>query len=152
MKNIFDPVKLKNLYMKNRLVRSATWEGIAEADRSITEETYEIYRELAAGGVGTIITGFTSVSDDDYYFGGMMRLSNDKLIPQYRELTNIIHAENCPVISQLALGAYYKNSLQTEPDDMTESEIHEVIEKFINASVRAKKAGFDGVQHKNKFS
>lgn len=146
MKNIFDPVKLKNLYMKNRLVRSATWEGIAEADGSITEETYEIYRELAAGGVGTIITGFTSVSDDDYYFGGMMRLSNDKLIPQYRELTNIIHAENCPVISQLALGAYYKNSLQTEPDDMTESEIHEVIEKFINASVRAKKAGFDGVQ------
>ncbi len=47
MKNIFDKVALKNLRVKNRLVRSATWEGIAEIDGSIGDDTYEIYRELA---------------------------------------------------------------------------------------------------------
>ncbi len=47
MNKIFEPVELKNLSVKNRLVRSATWEGIANPDGSITKESYEIYEELA---------------------------------------------------------------------------------------------------------
>ena len=150
MKKIFESVTLKNMTLKNRLVRSATWEGIANPDGSITEEAYEIYEELAKGGVGAIITGFTSVALHDYYFDGMMRLSDDILIPQYKKLTDIIHKENVPVITQLALGAYYREKNgryhQVEPDDMTEEEIHYVIRQFTCAAVRAKKAGFDGVQ------
>ena len=92
MKHIFEPVKMNHIKLKNRLVRSATWEGIASPDGSVTEETYEIYEELAKGGVGAIITGFTSVVLHDYYFGGMMRLCNDALIPQYKRLTDIILA------------------------------------------------------------
>ena len=136
--------------MKNRLVRSATWEEIANQDGSITEEAYEIYEELAKGGVGAIITGFTSVALHDYYFGGMMRLCDNDLIPQYKRLADIIRAEGCPVITQLALGAYYREVhgkyMQVEPDDMTVDEIRFVIRQFINAAVRAEKAGFDGVQ------
>ena len=45
----------------------------------------------SAGGVGAIITGFTSVAANDFYFGGMMRLSDDALIPQYKKLVDIIH-------------------------------------------------------------
>lgn len=150
MKHIFEPVKMNNIDMKNRLVRSATWEGIANPDGSITDEAYEIYEELAKGGIGAIITGFTSVALHDYYFDGMMRLCDDALIPQYRKLTGIIHKENVPVITQLALGAYYREKngryMQVEPDDMTVDEIHYVIRQFIDAAVRAAKAGFDGVQ------
>lgn len=150
MKKIFDPIQLNYMAVKNRLVRSATWEGTANPDGSVTEEAYEIYEELAKGGVGAIITGFTSVALHDYYFDGMMRLCDDSLIPQYKKLTDIIHKENVPVITQLALGAYYREKngryMQVEPDDMTEEEIHYVIRQFIDASIRAKKAGFDGVQ------
>ncbi len=146
MKNIFDSVELNNLRAKNRLVRSATWEGLGELDGSITEETYKIYDGLARGGVGTIITGFTSVASNDFYFGGMMRLSDDFLIPQYKKLVDVIHAQDCAVISQLALGAFYRGNVQVEPDALTAEEISLVIEKFVNAAVRAKKAGFDGVQ------
>ena len=67
MKNIFDSIELKNLSVKNRLVRSATWEEIANFDGSINEDVYKIYDELAKGGVGTIITGFTSVLSNDIY-------------------------------------------------------------------------------------
>ncbi len=102
MKKIFEEKQLKNIVLKNRLVRSATWEGIADQDGSITEEAYEIYEELAKGGIGAIITGFTSVALHDYYFGGMMRLCDDTLISQYKKLTDIIHAEGIPVITQLA--------------------------------------------------
>ena len=88
MKKIFEPVKLNHLELKNRLVRSATWEGIANPDGSVTDEAYEIYEELAKGGIGAIITGFTSVALHDYYFDGMMRLCDDALIPQYKKLTD----------------------------------------------------------------
>ena len=136
--------------MKNRLVRSATWEGIANPDGSVTEEAYEIYEELAKGGVGAIITGFTSVALTDFYFAGMMRLCDDALIPQYKKLVDILHAEGTPVIAQLALGAYYREKndrfQQVEPDDMTVEEIKYVIQQFICAAKRAEKARFDGVQ------
>ena len=146
MKQIFEPVKLRNLTAKNRLVRSATWEGLAEIDGKLPDEIYNIYSELACGGVGTIITGFTSVVANDFYFDGMMRLCSDKLIPKYKKLVDIIHAENCPVISQIALGAYYRKNMQIEPDKMTLDDIRLVIQEFINAAVRAQKIGFDGVQ------
>lgn len=149
-KKIYEPFHMKNIDMKNRLVRSATWEGIAAQDGSVSETAYDIYRELARGGVGAIITGFTSVALHDYYFGGMMRLCDDDLIPQYRKLTDIIHDEDVPVITQLALGAYYREQngryMQTEPDSMTADEIRLVEDQFVQAAVRAEKAGFDGVQ------
>ena len=150
MKKIFEEVELGGLRLKNRVIRSATWEGIAQQNGGVTDEAYEIYKELAGGGVGAIITGFTSVALHDYYFGGMMRLCDDELIPQYKKLTDIIHAEGVPVITQLALGAYYRDNgdkyLQVEPDDMSEDEIRTVIRQFVDAAARAKKAGFDGVQ------
>ena len=151
MKNIFESVELKNLTLKNRLIRSATWEGIAAVDGGIADNAYAIYEELAKGGIGGIITGFTSVADNDRYFGGMMRLSRDELIPDYKKLTDIIHKENTPVIAQLALGAYYREkksgiTKQVEPDEMTTEEIEIVVRQFTKAAKRAEKAGFDGVQ------
>ena len=146
MKKLFETAKLGALTLKNRLVRSATWEGVALPDGGVTEEAYEIYNELAKGGVGAIITGFTSVADNDRYFGGMMRLSRDELIPQYQKLVDLIHKENCPVIAQLALGGYYRRDRLKEPDDMTAEEVREVIRMFADAARRAKIAGFDGVQ------
>lgn len=147
-KSIFEPAQLGNLIAKNRLVRSATWEGIATPEGGITPVGHDIYRELVAGGVGTIITGFTSVSDTDRYIGGMMRLANDALIPQYRRLVDVIHEKDVPVLAQLALGAYYPTTTAEpiEPDNMTPEQIEQVICQFVDAARRAAAAGFDGVQ------
>lgn len=139
-KSIFSPLKLSHMELKNRLIRSATWEGIASIDGSIDDRIYEIYTELSKGGIGGIITGFTSVSSSDVYFDGMMRLSDDKLIPQYKKLTDIVHEEKIPILSQIALGAYYKNSFEVEIDDMNEIDVKNVINLFIN-----------GKSKKNKF-
>lgn len=146
MKNIFDAVEIGNLRLKNRLVRSATWEGLGADDGSIGEDTCEIYRELAKGGVGAIITGFTSVDADDFYFGGMMRLCDDNLIPQYKKLVEVIHAENCAAISQFALGAFYRGGVEVDENSMTTAEVRAVIKNFVDAAVRAQRCGFDGVQ------
>lgn len=150
-KSIFEPVVMRSLTAKNRLVRSATWEGIATPGGSMTEQGYGIYDELAAGGVGLIIGGFTSVADNDVYINGQMRLSNDSLVPQYRCLTDMVHAHGVPIVAQLALGAYYRGLsggrlMQIEPDEMTENDIAVVVRLFAEAARRAQVAGFDGVQ------
>jgi len=146
-KKIFEPLKLNNLSLKNRLLRSATWEGIAALDGSIDERIYSIYEEVSQGGVGGIISGFTSVATNDHYFEEMMRLSDDKLIPQYKKLTDIVHKENIPILAQLALGAYYgKDQNEIYIDDMNLGDIQDVINLFIKAAERAKKANYDGAQ------
>ena len=143
MKKIFESASLGKLTLENRLLRSATWEGLADDAGHMPGELYQVYEGLAKGGVGAIISGFTSVSDDDRYFGGMARISNDGLIPEHKWLTDICHAENRRVLVQLALGEYNRN---IDIDDMTEADIAAVIRLFVDAGKRAEKAGYDGVQ------
>ncbi|MBQ2663412.1 MAG: NADH:flavin oxidoreductase [Clostridia bacterium] len=142
MKRIFEEVNLNGLKLKNRLIRSATWEGLADGEGHMPEKLYAIYEGLAKGGVGCIITGFTTVSDTDRYFGGIARLSNDGLIPEHKRLTDIARAENCKIIAQLALGEYNR----TEPDYLTDKDIADIISLFVKGAQRARKAGYDGVQ------
>lgn len=146
MKNIFDNTTLGNIEMKNRLIRSATWEGMADEEGHINDGLLLVYEGLAKGGVGAIITGFTSVADDDHYFGGMVRLSNDSLTADHKALTEIAHKNNCPVIVQLALGEYNGSYRDMSINDLTVEDIKRIKERFVLAAYRAEKAGYDGVQ------
>lgn len=49
-KKIFEPAKLNNIVLKNRLIRSATWEGMADIDGHIPDKLYDTYEELAKHG------------------------------------------------------------------------------------------------------
>lgn len=151
MKKIFEPFEAHNIKAKNRLVRSATWENLATPEGGICSNTYALYDELAAGGVGTIITGFTSVDANDRYFGGMMRLCSDALVPEYKKLADTIKRHDVTAITQLALGAYYAKGRdgrfrEIEIDYMTREQIRDMIDKFVAAGRRAAEASFDGVQ------
>jgi 2,4-dienoyl-CoA reductase-like NADH-dependent reductase (Old Yellow Enzyme family) len=150
-KDIFDQTTLGGIPMKNRLIRSATWENLVARNGAFNENLIYLYAKLAEGGVGLIITGFTSVSDIDNDFSGMMRLSNDALIPQFRQLIQAVKAFDCPIIPQLALGSYLKKDKngvfrRIEVTEMERQDIVQVVDLFAQAAVRAKKAGFDGVQ------
>jgi len=54
---VFEPKEIGRLNIKNRLVRSATYEALASEDGTVTEKLVELYKTLAEGGVGLIITG-----------------------------------------------------------------------------------------------
>ena len=54
-KALFETASLGELSLKNRLVRSATWEGIASPEGALPDEAYTIYEELAKGGVASKI-------------------------------------------------------------------------------------------------
>ena len=92
MKQVFDDVRVGNLKLKNRLVRAATWENLADEDGCMTEKLFGIYEELAKGGVGMIVTGYAFVTEDEQPNPGMMGAANDRVIEGYQRLTHQVCA------------------------------------------------------------
>lgn len=149
MKNIFDQTQINGFKFKNRLIRSATWEGLADENGNVSEELIRIYEDLAEGGVGTIISGFTTVIQNDSYLDGMMKFYDDKFIEGCKALTHRVHKYNCNILMQIAIGGYDKKEGNRPPfeiNTLNKEDIDHIIEAFRNAAVRAKAAGFDGVQ------
>ena len=151
MKTLFDETVMGGIHMRNRLVRSVTGENLADPAGHIPADLLDIYRGLAKGGTGLIVTSFTSVAPVDHFNDGLLRLHDDSLIPEYRRLVDEVHRYGAAIIPQLALGIYQRKNpdgsyMQIGIDQMTAEDITEVIRKFVSAAGRAKAAGFDGVQ------
>lgn len=150
MKTIFDEIRIKDLTMKNRVVAASVGRNLADIDGGIPEELYDIYRELAQSGVGLIISEMTMVSDADYKMPGFTRLQDDSVLADYKKLTDMIHQAGAFIVAQLAFGAFHKMDnqelKQLSPDELSDADIRKIVEDFTEAAVRAKKAGFDGVE------
>lgn len=149
MYKIFETTELNNLKLKNRLFRSATWDGLATPEGYLTKEIYEIYRELAKGGVGTIVTGLTDVSPYNWALVGNTRLCSDKLISSYKKLTDIVHEYDCNILIQLNLDEYIRHDkrlISIPVDELTENDLIDIVDLFTLAAIRAEKSGFDGIQ------
>ena len=63
MKSLFEQTQLAVMKLKNRFIRSATYDGLADERGHLTENLFEVYENLAKGGAGTIITGLAQVTD-----------------------------------------------------------------------------------------
>ena len=61
---LFEPAELGNITLKNRIIRSATYEGMCDSNGFPAENYKKLYVELAKNGVGCIITGFAYISPD----------------------------------------------------------------------------------------
>jgi 2,4-dienoyl-CoA reductase-like NADH-dependent reductase (Old Yellow Enzyme family) len=140
---LFTPARLGSLTIKNRLVRSAMAEGLADPDGAVTEHLVALYRRLAEGGVGLVITGHCSVHPLGKATRRMTSLEQDNLIPSHRRLTREVHDAGGTVAVQLNHGGRVAS---LGPDDMTEGQIEEATQAFADASRRAVEAGYDAIQ------
>ncbi len=162
MSVLFEKTEIKGMELKNRLFRSATYEGMADENGFPTENLFELYERLAQGGVGLITTGLSFVSRDGK-FDAMNGIDSDEHIPKYRELVNLVHENGSKVAMQivhcgrqtsaemiktqpLAPSAVKDNAFQAKPREMTEQDIERIIEAFGEASRRVKESNFDAVQ------
>ena len=64
MTDLYDQTKINGMTLPNRFVRSATWEGMANEDLTVSPRLIDLMVELSEGGVGLIITGLTAVTKD----------------------------------------------------------------------------------------
>lgn len=150
MKNLFDAVKLNRLELRNRIFRSATWEALADAEGNLTAPLYEIYSELAKGGVGAIVTGITTISPHDNLLEGIVQFHSDKFIPQHQKLTAAAHEHGAKIFLQAAIvdSVFYIGGelCQIPIAKLSAENISEVVELFQKAALRAESAGYDGIQ------
>ena len=86
MSELFQSACIGNIEVRNRFVRSATWDGMADDNGAVTERMVDLYRSLAKGGVGLILTGYAFVTLRGKAGPGMLAADNDDLVPGLGEL------------------------------------------------------------------
>ncbi|NNK86015.1 MAG: NADH:flavin oxidoreductase [Desulfobacterales bacterium] len=162
MSILFDKTQIKGMELKNRLVRSATHEAMADDEGFPTDKLFKLYDRLAEGGVGLIITGYTFVSRDGK-FKAMLGIDTDQHVSKYRELVDRVHQKGAKIAMQInhcgrqttekmtgtqpiAPSPVKDQSMFVMPRAMTEEDIERIIEAFAEAARRVKKSGFDAVQ------
>ncbi len=162
MSKLFEATEIKTLALPNRLVRSATWEGMADEDGGVTPRLIETMKTLAGGGVGLIISGHAFVSPEGQASPWQLGIHRDDLVPGLRELTGAVHGEGGRIVLQLAhAGNFAAEDLTGQPPlvvsdfeglaerprkEMTSEDIEGIVRAFADAASRARSAGFDGVQ------
>jgi len=161
---LFEPISFGGLELKNRIVRSATYEKRADVDGVVTESLIDMYAGLVKGGAGLIITGNTLVHISGLSMPQMLCVHNDHYIEPLRRLTDTVHDLGGTIVMQLSHGgrqcfpkflggaqpvapsAVYDPSIRITPRAMDDGEIWQMVEAFADAAWRAFNAGFDGVQ------
>jgi 2,4-dienoyl-CoA reductase-like NADH-dependent reductase (Old Yellow Enzyme family)/thioredoxin reductase len=163
---LFEPLKIKNITLRNRVVMSAACTEYGSEEGYVTDRLINYYAERAKGGTALL---FVEVANPIYPAGKVLvhqlSIHNDTYIPGYKKLTDAVHGYGARIILQLShagrqttskvsgqqpwapsallpkVSMYYE-----KPREMTVDEIKSIPPKFAEATERAKKAGFDGVE------
>jgi 2,4-dienoyl-CoA reductase-like NADH-dependent reductase (Old Yellow Enzyme family)/thioredoxin reductase len=156
---LFEPIKIGNIELKNRMKLSPIATGFAGSDCRVTESLKAFYKERAAGGIAFI--GITALPLPGI-ISGCPSVYDDKFIPELAELVRDVHANGAKIYAQFGVGYGWRKDPQTPfefvspsgifsrsdmitPRELSCEDIHRLIEDFGEASRRARDAGFDAV-------
>lgn len=160
---VFETSSLAGIRMKNRILRSATYEGMCDTLGHPQPPYYQFYEKLSVGGAGAIITGYVAVNRIGRMPKHMGIIDDDAYIEEFGKLSSRVQANDTPIIMQIAHcgGLSSKAVTNAEPvapspfanplsrqmaRELSETGIEEIINDFVKAIIRVWKAGFDGVQ------
>lgn len=162
MVGLFQPVALGKLELKNRVVRSATWDATADSSGAATDESVRLFQELGQGAIGLIVTGHAYVSVLGQSGQAQYGIHSDDVIPGLRRLVEAAHHDGSRIAVQIThcgINSGYlrkqgipvqvvsrREDLDALQEELTDAMIEEVIDDFAMASRRAVEAGFDAVQ------
>jgi 2,4-dienoyl-CoA reductase-like NADH-dependent reductase (Old Yellow Enzyme family) len=159
---LFSPARIGSLELKNRLIRSATAERMAtEPIGRATPALASLYRALARGGVGLIITGHAYVAPDGKAHAEMLSVHCRQMIPGLKSLADAVHAEGGRIALQINhAGSRTDPSCTPDlmapspvaltngntPREMTIDDIVRTVDAFGLAARCAQLAGMDAAQ------
>ncbi|MEZ5512091.1 MAG: NADPH-dependent 2,4-dienoyl-CoA reductase [Gammaproteobacteria bacterium] len=158
--HLFAPLDLGFTRLKNRILMGSMHTMLEEMPGGF-ERMAAYFGERAAGGVGMIITGGISPNEVGLPTPGLAKLSTPEEAAQHKIVTERVHAiaPDCKICMQiLHVGryAYHPNLVAPSPirarispcvpNELTEEQIWEQINDFVNCAVLAKEAGYDGVE------
>jgi 2,4-dienoyl-CoA reductase (NADPH2) len=173
-KKLMEPGYIGKVKTRNRIVKTGAgllmWD---DTEVRMNKEMLAYYESLARGGVGLLIVESPTIDyPKGARWSERYRIDHDRYVEGLAELVTIIHKHKCPAFMQMnhdgpwqvklpfvprplfsgspiaasAVSMQAENDFHNEvPRALTIQEIEDIVEKFVNAAVRAKKAGFDGV-------
>ena len=156
--HILKPLHLGFTTIKNRVVMGSMHTGLE--DRFYNYPKLAAYfGERAKGGVGLIITGGISPNRQGWLLpaGGTMNTLGD--IAPHRLVTHAVHKHGAKILMQILHAGRYgyqpfvvsaspiKSPISPfKPRQMSEKQILNTIDDYVNCASLAKKAGYDGVE------
>ncbi len=164
IENLLRPLTIGPVSTLNRLMRSATYESSAEPDGTLLPgPTTRIYRDLAAGGVGLIVTGHLFVHENGRASPRQIGIATDAQAEGWRGVLEAVRSQSkVPVFAQLAYAGrqgFTQGALPginepgaelppvgTSINDYRVDQLQKIVDCFAAAASRAVKVGFDGVQ------
>ncbi len=162
MIDLFETTQINGMPLKNRFVRSATWEGMAADNGAATPDLIKLMADLAQGGVGLIISSHAYVSKEGQAGPWQLGVYADDLVPGLSKMTGAVHDQGGKIVIQLAHAGYHANAklsgvmpvapsanvgiAKSPRKELNEDDVQGIVGAFAEAARRAKAAGFDGVQ------
>ena len=162
--NAGDRIKIGSCELKNRITMAPTVKFDYTDDSGLASEKHIAhYRERAEGGFGLICVEATAVTPEGRFCRTQMGLWNDAQAESHKPIAESCHRAGCVALIQLNHAGYQSGTEfgvpmgpsamktrgfagENETRSMSLGEIAAVQEAFVLAAVRAKKAGYDGVQ------
>jgi 2,4-dienoyl-CoA reductase-like NADH-dependent reductase (Old Yellow Enzyme family)/thioredoxin reductase len=160
---LLTPISVGKLILKNRIVMPAMATNFGNVDGSVSDRLIDYYVARAKGGLGLIIIEFTAVSFEGRFTQNQLRVDSDRFIHGFAKLVDAVHREGARIFLQLhhagrrsprkvtMMQAIAPSAIPVFPGapiprETTTDEIAYVRDAFISGAIRAKKAGFDGVE------
>jgi 2,4-dienoyl-CoA reductase-like NADH-dependent reductase (Old Yellow Enzyme family) len=162
LSKLLEPIRIGDIVLKNRIAMSPMISNLGTPEGYPSDAHIAYLAERAKGGVGLIITEYTYVNHVDARGSvNELGMDSDELTPKFMRLTELIHALGSKIFVQLVhVGRKTRKDIiwgnkpiapspipiMDEVREMTKEDIERVKNDFIDASIRAKRAGFDGIE------
>lgn len=160
--HLLQPLQLRGHTLRNRIVFGAHTNNMS--DQGIPGPRMENYLlERALGGAAMIVTEPVPVHRTGVLTRGNMLHGSDEILPHFQRITERVRDAGAVIVQQIYhVGAHGDSDLSFAPHwspsggpsyhdsdgshKMTESEIEELLHAHLDAAIRAKKSGFQGVE------
>lgn len=160
---LLTPGRLGGLTLKNKMVLPPMGTNYANPDASMSQRFIDYYAARAKGGFGLIVVEVAAIDPLGKAVGNELGIFDDSHIPGLKWLVDELHKYDTKVFIQLHHAGRQTSALvigeppvapspipcpmvQELPRELTADEVEDLIDKYRDAAVRAKKAGFDGVE------
>jgi 2,4-dienoyl-CoA reductase-like NADH-dependent reductase (Old Yellow Enzyme family)/thioredoxin reductase len=168
LSHLFSPIKIGPIEVRNRIVMPPMVTGFAGLDWGVTDRLVAYHVERARGGVGMIIVESNSVDPVGVGPSAHLGIFQDTVIAELNNLAETVKAYGVKIGLQLGhtgrqaawvgegvspvapspLMCRYvgRNPKAKTPRQLGVEEIEDLVEKFSDGALRAKRAGFDLVE------